>query len=85
MALTTPDLEALRRYARLPEGRGLMQILETKLVESDRKMRVLTGELLYRQQGRSLQLQELLDDINGADTTLKRQELTKEPRKATWS
>lgn len=84
--LNTPELEALRRYARLPEGRGLVLILEKKLAESDIQMRKLTGEHLYRQQGRSLQLAELLDEIAGADTVLKRQEVTRgQPRAATWS
>lgn len=78
--LNNPELEALRRYARLPEGRGLIQILEKKLAESDEKLRSLTGELLYRQQGRSLALAEFLDEIAGADQVLKRQELTRRPR-----
>ena len=77
MALSTPELEALRRYARLPEGRGLVLILEKKLAESDLKLRTLTSEHLLRQQGRSQQLQELLDEIAGADTVLKRQDVTR--------
>lgn len=77
MALSIPDLEALRRYARLPEGRTLVLILEKKLAESDAKLRVLTGELLNQQQGRSQALAELLDDIAGAEKALTRQDVTK--------
>jgi hypothetical protein len=82
--LNTPELEALRQYARRPEGKGLVLILEKKLAESDIAMRKLTGELLYRQQGRSLQLAELIDEIEGADTVLKRQEPTMR-RPTAWS
>lgn len=81
--LNTPELEALRRYARLPEGRGLILILEKKLEASDVLLRTLSGEHLHRQQGRSQQLQELLDEIGGADKVLKRQEMTKRP--VAWS
>ena len=58
-----------------------MQLLEKKLAESDIKMRTLSGEHLYRQQGRSLELAELLNDLAGADQALNRQELTTRPRK----
>lgn len=86
MALTSPELETLRRYARSPEGRGLVLILEKKLAESDIKLRSLSGEHLSRQQGRSQQLAELLDEIEDADTVLKRQDVTKFSRRAaTWN
>ncbi len=80
MALSSVELEAIRRFARSPEGRGWVQLLEKKLAESDIKMRSLTGEHLYRQQGRSLELAELLNDIEGADKVLNRQDLTARPR-----
>ena len=79
MALSTPELEALRRFARLPEGRLWIQILEKKLAESDAKLRTLSGEILTRQQGRSQQPQELLDDMAGAERALTRQETTRQP------
>ena len=84
MALDLVDLEALRRYARSPEGRGLVLILEKKLRESDLKLRELLGEHLIRQQGRSLQLQELIDDLTKAEQRLERQEPSR-TRKATWT
>lgn len=86
MGLDQVDLEALRRYARSPEGRGLVLILEKKLRDSDLKLRELLGEHLVRQQGRSLQLQELIDDLTKADQVLERQALTRrQPKVRPWT
>lgn len=74
MALTTPDLHALRRFAQLPEGRIMVAVLSQKLGEADEKLRQLSGEHLYRMQGRAQALDELLRDLTESDQALKRQE-----------
>lgn len=74
MALTTADLQALRRFAQLPEGRVMVAVLVQKLGEADEKLRTATGEHLYRTQGRAQALDELLRDLTESDLVLKRQE-----------
>lgn len=80
MSMTVEDLDYLRRFARTPEGRYFLQLLDTRLRSRDEKLRTATGEELYRQQGRAQELCELIKDITGADTRLK--QLGQPPRKA---
>ena len=77
--MTTEDLDYLRRFARTPEGRYFLGLLETRLRSRDEKLRTATGEELYRQQGRAQELYELMKDITGADSRLK--QLGQPPRK----
>ena len=81
MALTTQDLDLLRRLAKTPDGKALVQILEKKLRERDEKLRSATGEELYRSQGRAQELAELLGALAEADTRLKR---TTPPTRVQW-
>lgn len=79
MALTTGELEALRRFSRVPEGRLWVAMLEKKLAEADAKLRTATGEDLYRKQGRAQQLEELIAEVTQAEQTLNRQEPSRRP------
>lgn len=74
MALTNTDLQVLRRFSQLPEGRLLLSMLGEKLAMCDEKLRHFSGDDLYRMQGRALQLEELINEVLGAGDTLKRQE-----------
>lgn len=80
MALTNTDLEALRRFSQVPEGRMWVAMLERKLAEVDAKLRTAAGEDLYRKQGRAQQLEELIGLLTkDAEQTLKRQERSARP------
>lgn len=74
MALTDADLQALRRFSQLAEGRLWMSMLSTKLAACDEKLRRLSGDDLIRMQGRAQQLEELLGELSGAGKALARQE-----------
>lgn len=80
MALTNSDLQALRAFSRVPEGRLWVAMLEKKLAEADAHLRTATGEDLYRKQGRAQQLEELLSEIKSADQVLRRQEVSRQAR-----
>lgn len=65
---TQQDLEVLRRYGRTPEGRLLVAVLQDRLADIDRTNRRAIGEMLYRGQGRAIEIEELLElfDASGA-------------------
>ena len=72
MRFTTEQLTFLARFNKSPEGLQLVAILNAKLAEANAGLRVSKGEEVYRQQGRALQLDELLEDIAEAPTRLAR-------------
>ena len=72
MRFTTEQLSFLARFNKSPEGMQLVAILNAKLAEANAGLRVLTGEEVYRQQGRALQLDELLENIADAQSKLTR-------------
>lgn len=74
MALTQPELQALRRFTQLPEGRLILSVLGERLAMADEKLRRLHGDDLYRMQGRALELEELITLLTTAGDSLNRQE-----------
>lgn len=76
MNLTTEQLSFLARLAKTPDGRLLVGILQAKLVVRDTDLRKQTGEHVFRAQGRSLELAELIDDITQAEQRLTRSQAT---------
>lgn len=58
---TQQDLEVLRRYGKTPEGRLLVAVLQDRLADLDRTNRRAIGEMLYRGQGRAIEIEELLE------------------------
>lgn len=74
MALTAAELQALRRFSQLPEGRLWLSMLGAKLAAADEKLRHASGDDLLRTQGRAQQLEELMDDLLKAGEALNRQE-----------
>lgn len=66
------DLEFLRRFARMPEGRVLVELLHRKLTDADRRLRTAIGEDVLRSQGRAQLLAELIDDVTKAGMKLDR-------------
>lgn len=71
--LSTQDLEFLRRFARLPEGREWLLLLQRNLADTDKRLRSVTGDELLRTQGRAQLLAELVDQVTKAEEVLKRQ------------
>jgi hypothetical protein len=72
MHLTRESLEFLARFAKSPEGIRFKAVLEGKLADVSKDLRSLAGEQIYRAQGKALMLDELLADLNDAQTRLNR-------------
>lgn len=72
MRFTSDQLHFLARFSKSPDGRELLNILNSKLAETEVGLRTQVGEEIYRQQGRALQLDELIEDITEAATRLAR-------------
>lgn len=83
--LEPSDLVLLMALNALPEGRGLIALLERDLALSDEHCRTLEGAALHRAQGRSQFLAELIDRIRTARSTLKTSEATSQAgRQTVW-
>lgn len=72
MHLNGEYLDFLARFAKSPEGRVLLGLLQAKLRERETKLRAAAGEEVYRVQGRALELDELIADITSAQLKLNR-------------
>jgi hypothetical protein len=72
MQLNNLQLQFLARFGKSPEGQLFVQLLKLKMVDCDEKLRTATGEEVYRRQGRSLELSELLTDIEDAEAVMNR-------------
>lgn len=70
MHLSESQLLFLARFAKSPDGREFLELYRAKLAEVESKLRTQAGEELYRQQGRAIQLDELLADITDANKKL---------------
>lgn len=70
MHLSESQLLFLARFAKSPDGREFLELYRAKLAEVEGKLRTQAGEDLYRQQGRAIQLDELIADITGANDKL---------------
>ena len=70
MRLSEPQLLFLARFAKSPDGREFLELYRAKLAEVEKALRTQVGEELYRQQGRAVQLDELIVDITKAGEKL---------------
>jgi len=70
--LSKDQLTFLAAFARAPEGKLFVQLLETKLREQDAKLRTAIGEEVYRAQGRAQATAEMIGDILEAQQRLTR-------------
>lgn len=77
MQLQQADLEFLRRFTRMPEGRVWLELLQRNLAETDAKLRSAVGDDLLRTQGRAQFLADLIDRVQRADEALERGERTR--------
>lgn len=80
MQLDKGQLTFLAAFARSPEGRLLVQLLEAKQREQDAKLRTAVGEEVYRAQGRAQATAELIGDILEAQQRLNRNDPTRTSR-----
>lgn len=76
MRLTEDQLQFLARFSKSPEGQLFLSVLRAKLSEREAKLRTTVGEEVYRQQGRALELDEMIADITDAMRKLNRSEIT---------
>lgn len=72
MRLNNTQLQFLARVATTPDGKVLVDLLQARLRERDAKLRASTGEEVFREQGRALELAELIDDFAQAQQRLER-------------
>lgn len=79
MRLNESQLQFLASFAVSPVGRAYVQLLQERLAAHDAKLRSSTGEEVFRQQGRALELAELIGDITGTSKTLERQRSSPQP------
>lgn len=57
----------------------MLKVLGERLAERDEKLRRLSGDDLYRMQGRAMELDELIELLAGAGDSLARQEQPRRP------
>jgi DNA-binding transcriptional LysR family regulator len=81
MSRSASDLDLLRRFARTPEGRALVEVLNRMLAQADEALRFGGGEELYRCQGRAQQLQQLIEDLTKAEQHAAMRDVSNRPRK----
>jgi hypothetical protein len=72
MRLSSTQLQFLARIAMTPDGKVLVDLLQALLRERDAKLRTSTGEEVFRQQGRALEIAELIDDFTQSQKRLER-------------
>lgn len=72
MRLTTEQLTFLARFAKTPDGQFLVGMLEARQAELNTTLRDVTGEEVYRTQGRALEVDNLLDQVKSAHVKLNR-------------
>jgi len=72
MRLSSTQLQFLARIAMTPDGKVLVDLLQARLRDHDAKLRAATGEEVFRQQGRALEIAELIDDFVQSQQRLER-------------
>lgn len=85
MHLSTEQLAFLARFAKSPEGVMFKKlVLEGRLAVVSKELRSLTGEQVYRAQGRALELDGLIALLDDAQNRLNRSPsaLSQVPRQA---
>lgn len=66
MHLGNNHLDLLERFAKTPEGQMVVQVLTARLADTDKELRSLSGENLYRTQGKAQELEKVLSLFRGA-------------------
>jgi hypothetical protein len=72
MPLSNSTLADIARFARMPECKVFLELVEHRLAEADAKTRTASGEEVFRSQGRAQALDALLQDIKRARESLQR-------------
>ena len=62
--------DAILRVALTADGQKLLSFLRDSLATRDKENRTTTGEMVARGQGRSLQLQEIIELLDGPIRTM---------------
>ena len=81
MRLNESQLLFLARFAKSPEGREFLELCRAKLADRDTKLRSTEGAEVHRQQGRALELDEMIADITGAQQKLNTAQAAARPRR----
>ena len=63
MQLQAPELQFLARLGKSPEGLHLLGLIQAEIAEVNGSLRKLTGEDLYRAQGKALWLDEFVQRL----------------------
>lgn len=72
MRLDGDEIAFLARFATTPDAVRLVEILRAELSDVEAKLRTVTGEEIYRQQGHAQRLDKLLADLTGKSMKLVR-------------
>jgi hypothetical protein len=64
--LTATDMQFLAALARSPFGENLRDVLRRRLADKDKACRTLDGPELYRAQGASQYIQQMLEELDEA-------------------
>lgn len=65
MHLDNHQLALLERFAKTPEGQMVVQVMTERLTATDKDLRSLTGEALFRAQGKAQELDQMLAYFRG--------------------
>jgi thioredoxin-like negative regulator of GroEL len=65
MRLNATQLEFLTRLGKSPEGQQLQALIKAEIDETNVQLRSLTGEHLYREQGKATYLDALAGHLTG--------------------
>lgn len=77
--LDASAVQFLERLGKSPEGRQLQALLELEVIETNEKLRKLSGDDLMRAQGKAIYLDEILAKLNPPPSQLLRRDPLKRP------
>lgn len=83
MRLSESNLLFLARFAKLPEGKDLLELMRAKLAETDQKLRTTDGPEMHRQQGRAQELDDWIAAISDSQRKLTVNQSAPRPRRFT--
>ncbi len=81
MRLSESQLLFLARFSKSPEGKEFLELCKAKLAERDAKLRSAEGAEVHRQQGRALELDEMIADVTEAQAKLTANQSAARPRR----
>jgi len=85
MRLTAQQLEFLARLGKSPEGSLLQTMIRAEIDDVNMQLRTLTGEHLYRAQGKAAHLDDLAKHLAAPIFQSQKRDLQAEPNGHRWT